>query len=369
MNNFILGLSLCALLNVPVSGFAQTVNDFYRVEVAVNGRGQATRTQALQTALGNLLVKLSGQKKFLQQPEIKQQLSQAAKLVQSYVYESRPSAQGSLPRSVLVVNFHPNDVNAFMQRVGVPNWGENRPLVLAWVNIKPKGWVSEEYNPNAAQLLSHAAKRRGLPLLLPLLDLEDLQQISGKTMLDLEREEALQSAERYKPDVVLFAQLNQQNNRWSSVWKAYTQTDFFSWEGQEASLQASLTTGIGHLTEQLAAQTQQANLATLPLETVTVHIDNVQSYQDYGRLVNYLKGLGVVQTIEPLQTSSTEIILQLQVRGGAKGLQQVTQLSRLLSEFEKAEKPEAKNIWGEPVVTEEQENNKHLMTLHYKYQP
>ncbi len=366
MQRLLLCLCLGGASGLPVFAATQTLDDWYRVEVAVEGRGPAARSQALRKALGDLLVKLSGQQQFLQDAAVKQQLSQAAKWVQGYVYESRPAAHGDLPRSVLVVNFHAHDVKAFMQQVGIPLWGENRPLVLAWIDVAPSGLVSEEYHPRAAQFLSHAAARRGLPLLLPLLDLQDRQQVSSDTMLDLERPAALQSGERYKPDAVLFAQVREQEGRWSSVWKAHTQTDSFAWEGREASLQASLSAGIEQLTDRLSAQVQRSERVTQASQTLSVRIENVQSYRDYLALVTYLEGLGLTQTVKPMEIHAAEVLLELQVRGSEQDFQQATQLNRLLRKAVTQEA--AKNSWGEPTVVEGGEANADKSILHYTYQ-
>ncbi len=365
--SFLFNLCLILLMSTALPAAAQTIKHLYQAEVPVNGRGQAVRAKALQQALKHVLMKLSGQREWLQRPEVRKQLTQADPLVQGYVYESRPQAPGALPQSVLVVNFHPADVRAFMQRLHIPLWSADRPLVLVWLALASEGLASQEDQPHLFDALLKAAEQRGLPVLLPLLDLADRQQMKASQMMSLKAEDIWQSAERYKPDVVALVEVKPLNNQWVSDWKVYTHSSSLDWQEQKGSMQAALEVGIGHLTDKLAAQTQLADLSSQAIESLELRIDNVNSYQDYARIYKYLQALGMVTSVELKHTQPGQLLLALQARGGAVGFQQATQLNEVLIPAPVAEKPDSSHAWmnADNEITDATETG----MLHYIYQP
>ncbi len=348
----------CCLGWLGFSVSAQSSEELYQAEVAISEREPKAQAAALQQALRQVITKLSGQQRFVQPSVFKANASETDLLVQGYVYENRPANEDGLPQSVLVVNFHPQDIEAFMRQAGIPLWGEKRPLVLLWVDVEGQGLISQDEHPQTAEWLTSSAAQRGLPVLLPLLDLTDRLEIKAQNMLTLERDKVLHSGERYRADAVLLAHIHPQDNGWSGQWKAYTQAESLEWKAQGTVLASVLDEGIQTLTDQLAAQAQAQTASTAadsPTEPVQIRIDKVANYQDYAHIYTYLSGLAMVTDLVPLQTQADgQLLLQLQVRGGAKNLAPALQLSRLLTPVA----PES------PPPTHPETD-----ALHYQYQP
>ena len=76
---------MCCLL-LPAGLPAATVDGLFEAEVPVQGRDTAQRNQAIQEALGQVLVKVSGYPDIPARPELAGELAQAPLYVQQYRY-------------------------------------------------------------------------------------------------------------------------------------------------------------------------------------------------------------------------------------------------------------------------------------------
>ena len=105
------------------------------------------------------------------EPGIGGYLKDPQQLISQYAFENGPPL-------ALVVDFDPTATGNALRAAGLPSWGANRPAVLAWwLNESADGSSLVGDNQASAEPLKRAAQNRGLPLRLPLADLDE--QIVG----------------------------------------------------------------------------------------------------------------------------------------------------------------------------------------------
>ena len=168
---------LLALL-LAGNAWAEMVRDLHSASVPVANQGSKALTAAASQALTEVLVKVSGSRLLLANPVIVKALSDPRAHVQQYVY-----TRNELPEVGFSVRFEFDGeyVTDLVRQSGAPLWTASRPLVLAWVVVEDeqgRHFVDSDNWPDEAQELIEAFSRRGVPVQLPVFDLEDMAALS-----------------------------------------------------------------------------------------------------------------------------------------------------------------------------------------------
>lgn len=200
----------CALLSLP--SFAEPVSGLYQVREPVTSQQPEERTVALGKALETLVLRLTGDAKALQSPALEGVRKDPQQLVSRYVYEGE----------TLVVDFDPLTTDTKLRQAGLALWGANRPSILAWwLNAGVEGANLVGDGQEAAAPLQQAAQNRGLPLRLPLADLQE-QLVATAENLSASQPDALQPAsERYAADALLAVQAHEADGQWQAEWRLW----------------------------------------------------------------------------------------------------------------------------------------------------
>ncbi|OKN98156.1 hypothetical protein AM479_004393 [Pseudomonas aeruginosa] len=205
---------LCfSLLGLPV--FAATVPNLYQVHEPVSSQQPGERDAGLVRALQTLLVRLTGNPQAPQNPALAGYLKDPQQLISQYAFENGPPL-------ALVVDFDPTATGNALRAAGLPSWGANRPAVLAWwLNESADGSTLVGDNQASAEPLKRAAQNRGLPLRLPLADLDE-QIVGTPENLTAAQPDALRAAsERYAADALLAVDAKEADGKWQAQWRLW----------------------------------------------------------------------------------------------------------------------------------------------------
>ncbi|OAI48852.1 hypothetical protein AYO45_00835 [Gammaproteobacteria bacterium SCGC AG-212-F23] len=211
----VLSMAIIPLFASPV--FSEEKDWLYETKIPVTSQLPEARTAVLPQALAQVLVKTSGDSKILSNSEIKLALKNANKWLQAFSYTSADENH----RYQLVAHFSPKAVNHLLQEANIAFWGENRPVVLAWVEYETPGQVAEIIHtdtPNSmASLLKDNADRRGLPLILPMMDFTDMNQVGVNDIVTKSIPVLSQAAKRYASDAMLIVRIFKQQKDYSAT--------------------------------------------------------------------------------------------------------------------------------------------------------
>jgi hypothetical protein len=174
------GLALAAVLFAALAGTAgAAVDDLYRSQTIVTGQGEAERARGFALCLEAVLVKVSGDPRFIGAPEVEALKARARDFVGGFTYEDRMKGipvhdeQGTRDRPFdLTVTFDPEKIVAALRVLGRAPWPEPRPrlVVLLGVHNAQAAYVLTEDGEQGLgqrQSLTAVAQQRGLPLRLP----------------------------------------------------------------------------------------------------------------------------------------------------------------------------------------------------------
>ena len=341
---------LCALIlgiwpaAVPTPIFAVVFENLYTVTVPLDlqrGRQQGLRTDDdfVRFAMGELLIRVTGQLDAPYDPALQDLMRDAGR----YVIQ-----RGNPDRENLLIVFDSRGLRDALTQRNQPVWGQERPLTLLWVAIDAgpgeRDIVAASQSPNprsdvveaaAAALreeLLAVASQRGLPVSLPLMDLQDMEAVSFVDVWGVFSERLDQASSRYSPDALLSGRIRLGGEgvasaRWTLLWG-----------GTLRNLPGgTVRSGLDGLADLYARAFSGVGGATSARLTVT----NVDTLDRYGRVMSYLEGLSVLQSVQLEQMVGTELTLRIQARGGAQVLDRILTLGGVLTRLPGADRRRA----------------------------
>lgn len=206
-------LAIClGLASLP--SVAQTLATLHQVREPVSSQQPQERDAALLRALDVLIVRLTGSSDAPANPALASLRSDPQQVIRTYGYEG-----GETP--VLLVEFDPASTDRALRQAGLPLWGNNRPILLAW-------WLNESNTSSnllgdgqpGAEQLRRAADYRGLPLQLPLADLQEQLLVTPEALATLQPDELQPASERYGADALLLVHAQEQDDgQWQARWR------------------------------------------------------------------------------------------------------------------------------------------------------
>lgn len=336
---------LLLLLTLTVQ--SAEVNNLYQTEVPVASQAPADRNEAIGQAFLQVLIKVTGNRNIANQQKLRPEFAKASRYVQQYRYRleevdvaqpdtANPVETETLPESkrYLQITFDRLAVNQMLRKIGLPVWGKSRPQVLAWVGFEKNGnrsLLNPERDTVTPGLLTAKADRRGIPLMIPLMDLEDQGRISASELWGSFQQRVQDASQRYLPDVVLTVKVRSASKgHWDSQWSLIGSNENREWQINADSLVQVYSEGIDRLSDQLARiyapaggdQTQSLNM----------QISAVQSFDDLVKIQNFMATQETVQAFHIRAINSDQVILSLNLQGGLQAFEQAISLSGLLVE-------------------------------------
>lgn len=200
-------------LSLPLA--AETLSNLYQVREVVSSQQPGERDAALSRALDTLVLRLTGDPAALQNPAVVELRKSPQQLISQYAYQSGPP-------QVLQVDFDPLSSEQHLRQAGLPLWGANRPAILAWWLHNGSDGSSLVGDAQAgAPLLRVAAQQRGLPLRLPLADLDEQLLVSPENLSANPPAALLQASTRYGADALLTVQAREADGQWQAQWQLW----------------------------------------------------------------------------------------------------------------------------------------------------
>ncbi|WP_394132767.1 DUF2066 domain-containing protein [Shewanella maritima] len=179
---------------------AVEVEKLDQADITVESRSRAERSNALKQALADLFIKNSGHQEVVMHPLISEQINRPEALLTQYTYRE---VENEL---VLQAVFDHQQLIQLLRQADLPVWGAQRPLTLIWMSMPDESGyqvLSDMTAEPIRKVVAEDAENKGIPLLFPLMDLDDLMQVSVTDIRGQFANSIAQASERY--DVEYFA--------------------------------------------------------------------------------------------------------------------------------------------------------------------
>jgi hypothetical protein len=176
-SKYIVSLSLIALLSYTSSALAAQRVVVNEAQIQVEDQSQRTQQAAQKKALQQVLVKMSGSTRVLENAGVRAALTSPQSLLRSYRFSFENG------KTYYVAEFDQPKLNELLQREMLPLWGDRRPETIVWLakedDNDARVILDESLDTELQRALKQTAKERGVPLSLPLMDLTDSVNISS----------------------------------------------------------------------------------------------------------------------------------------------------------------------------------------------
>ncbi|AZC25103.1 MULTISPECIES: DUF2066 domain-containing protein [Pseudomonas] len=200
---------------VSLASHAETLNGLYQVREPVSSQSPQERDQATQRALETLVLRLTGDAKAAQAPGLEGVRKDPQQIISQYGYDAGP------PES-LQVDFDPVSTDRALRQAGLSLWGSNRPSILGWwLSDSTEGSTLVGDGQASAAPLRRAAQHRGLPLRLPLGDLDEQIVATAPNLEGSDPAPLRAASERYGADALLAVHAREEGGQWQAKWRLW----------------------------------------------------------------------------------------------------------------------------------------------------
>ena len=322
----------CFLILLPALAGATTGQDLFEAEVPVSSQQPGERTTAMKTALARVLVRVTGQRSLPEQGPARSMLEDPNRFVQQYRYFTVPDSKP--PRLMLRVRFDGDGIRQALRQQGASYWGgSERPDTLIWLAVEEQGRrtiVSAEDSSVAYGQIQQAARQRGVPLLFPLMDLEDQSRVRFGDIWGGFFDQVLAASDRYNPQAVLIGRLNRgQSGSWMARWDLQVAGKKSSWSDSNIQLDKLLQAGIDNVADKLASSLAVTGLGA-DGSRVKITVEDINTLGAYARVNDYLSSLTTVRQLQVEQVSGSTVTYGLQLNGSLQGLTRTIAIGTVL---------------------------------------
>lgn len=322
-------LLLAVALLLPVVGSATRVDHLFQAEVTVNDRGSAARDAALRRALHEVLVRVTGSQDSVSGQSGQALLRKPQQFVEQFRY--REASEEDEP-PILWVQFDGVALEREVRSRGLPFWGRERPDTLVWLAVDDRGrryLVSEHSSDPEVQALRLAAQARGLPVILPLMDLLDQSAVNFADVWGGFENTILAASERYHPQVILTGRLARSSaaGDWRGEWELLKTGTGGQWTSHARDLGTLLAQGLAATGEELAMRYALHGSGS---STRTMLVEGIHDLNAYAQVQTYLKSLTPVDDLQILRVADGSIEFSLRLNADERSLQQLLALGRRL---------------------------------------
>lgn len=323
------------------------VENLYSAKVVVSSQSAGDRNKALKKALRGVIFKVGGKK--IEHPLV----SQAVKNYNKYVNQYQYIRQNNV--SYLNVSFNEEKINTLFKQSDLAIWGRLRPQVMVWV-VEENGFerrlLSSTSNSLIPQSIDDFSQLRGLPLVMPIMDLTDLSAVTITDVWGRFTRPVAQASARYLAEAVVVIRISnnslvveQDENSdcqplcqtqslvldWSLMADAQNEdSQIFSEQYQGEDVLILLHQALSDITDNIY---QQYALSTTNSNELLIDVANIDNLAKLIAVSEFLAELSAVESVQLVSVQGTIRRFKLSLIGSQQALLASLKLSGELNQY------------------------------------
>lgn len=227
---------------------AVEVAGLYEIEIVANSQSAQDRTQAIKQALYAVLDRILVADDISKVPVVQEMLSSAQHYVKQFQFSLIAADEYSDSDARLIrVQFDEDQMLEVLRKSQVGIWSEIRPETLLWLVVEDEGnrqFYNADAMPDIESALALASKIKGVPIIYPMLDLEEQQRISVSEVLGADSRNLLAVSARYEVTSIMAGRLVKKGDCWQGEWAFYFDGKIKQWNAECQPLKAAALVGV-----------------------------------------------------------------------------------------------------------------------------
>ena len=285
----------------------------YVEEIRVADRSVAERDTAFGKALEQVLVKSTGNNGIAKLPKMEGQRSNAAVFVQSYTYVTREdNGQQAL---FLQIKFDPQSIERLMGQTIAQV--DKQSAVLIWLAIRSNGntIVTEESGDFTAALKA-ASTEANLNILLPSMDLQDVNKLTAEDICAQNIDLAKAASERYGTQTIAVGCITKTSAEgWDSQWSLQSKDNRFNWGFSSTNTNDIFADAMHHIAQSIGNSNGAA-----PPKVIVLRVTGISDLGQYAEVVKYLRQISPSSNVALISINANEVKLSVTGQQGQQAL-------------------------------------------------
>ena len=285
-----------------------------------------------------MIVRVSGSDDALRSPAFQGPLERSSRYVKEFRYLTRDAGDANAltgAQLLIRIDFDPQLIEGLLREHNFPVWGRERPsslLVISYDVNENIRLVADDTAPDLVEALDAAAVRHAVPVLFPLMDLQDISMIDIGDIASRHFERIGRMAVRYQPNAILVGQIiGRSGEGWRGNWEVRFAEQIFRWEYQAPSKNAVVNQVIAHLARILALEYALEDHRSVGQSLLL----SVSALSDIGNLVavqQYLESLNAVDSARVALINRDVVTYRLELRNAPEDLQRLIEFGNVLEQ-------------------------------------
>lgn len=304
-------------------GIAIEVRDISIATIPVSDQSPKTFQKSLPQALEQVLIRMSGNTGIMTLPLIQDALPKINNYVEKYSYLAKADKKDR-QQLLLRIVFNTRAMRDLLENANQEIWSVQRPLTMIWVSV-PNAFQSETLASSESQnpiirTIKQVAFLRGLPIIFPIMDLEDQTNIALSTSTLLSNRQLQIIAQRYDIDSILAGVVAvDANGQFQGEWRLFLNGTHYEWQTTGIDLTQVVMHGINCAADMILNQFAIFDKKGIE-NLITMEVNGVQTLDDYVHMVSLLKHVSPVMKVSVIEMSADVLLLKIKTAGNVEDL-------------------------------------------------
>jgi len=304
---------------------AVVVKNLYDVEFPVPDQSSQVRSAAFSKGLEQVLVRASGNRSVLQNINP----GSAASYVQQFSYvevlEGEKSdvtastvADTAAVSYTLKVQYNAGKIINLLRENGQPVWGEHRSEAVVWMAVRDGAnrYVLKDSDTSLLkESVEVSMERRGLPLLWPIYDLQDQQQLGFTDVWAAFERPVTAASKRYTRGPAIVGRLSWTGSEWKADWALFVEKSAYSWSVSGSDYNTLIAEGIDLAADEVGKHYAVLERTGINDPDLLVEINNVDSLNAYRNIQRFFEGLTAVRQAMVVRADKGNVTFRIDLRG------------------------------------------------------
>jgi hypothetical protein len=296
---------------------AVEVADLYLVKTPIAEQSKTALWKASLGGFKEVLIRKSGSRDILQSYEVQNAYSRVTSYLQRFKYSNQTDS--SVEESYIIeLHFEPRLIDSLIQESKMTVWGINRPVTILWLVVQDQNGrniVRESIESSELEkLITANATRRGVPVILPLMDLEDEMLVSMSDIWGRFPTTIREASKRYDADSVLYGRIRQDGAGWVGQFGYVDDSEQQIFEVVEDNKENIINSLTDRLADTLCAKYCIVEQEGKKQE-VFLELSDVTSFKQFKLAESYLNGLSSIRRVELIAIDGQKANFKLTLLG------------------------------------------------------